>query len=46
MRTTHHASGAEPERVIREIEEIIGLDCSNILRVSAKQGIGIMVSGS
>ncbi len=32
--------GAEPERVIAEIEEIIGLDCSNILRVSAKQGIG------
>jgi len=34
--------GAEPERVIREIEDIIGLDCSNILRVSAKQGVGIM----
>jgi GTP-binding protein LepA len=33
--------GADPERVIREIEEIIGLDCSNILRVSAKQGLGI-----
>jgi len=33
--------GAEPERVIAEIEEIIGLDCSNILRVSAKMGIGI-----
>lgn len=25
--------GADPERVIREIEEIIGLDCSNILKV-------------
>jgi hypothetical protein len=23
-------AGAEPERVIREIEEIIGLDCSNM----------------
>eukprot|EP00877_Chromochloris_zofingiensis_P012540 jgi/Chrzof1/753/Cz01g27120.t1 len=33
--------GAEPERVIAEIEEIIGLDCSNILKVSAKMGIGI-----
>lgn len=33
--------GAEPERVIAEIEEIIGLDCSNILRVSAKMGLGI-----
>ncbi|WIA42476.1 hypothetical protein OEZ86_008468 [Tetradesmus obliquus] len=33
--------GAEPERVIREIEEIIGLDCSNIIRASAKMGLGI-----
>ena len=33
--------GAEPERVIEEIESIIGLDCSNILKVSAKVGIGI-----
>ncbi|GBF94915.1 elongation factor [Raphidocelis subcapitata] len=33
--------GAEPERVIEEIEAIIGLDCSNILRVSAKMGVGI-----
>lgn len=32
---------AEPERVIKEIEEIIGLDAQNALRVSAKQGIGI-----
>lgn len=37
---TPHA-GAEPERVIREIEEIIGLDCSNIIRASAKMGLGI-----
>jgi GTP-binding protein LepA len=29
---------AEPERVIREIEEIIGLDASEALRVSAKTG--------
>ncbi|KAF6260190.1 GTP-binding protein lepa [Scenedesmus sp. NREL 46B-D3] len=33
--------GAEPERVIREIEEIIGLDCSNIIQASAKMGLGI-----
>tara|TARA_R110002110_G_scaffold404606_1_gene623073 strand:- start:81445 stop:83241 length:1797 start_codon:yes stop_codon:yes gene_type:complete len=32
---------AEPERVINEIEEIIGLDCTDALRVSAKSGIGI-----
>src|SRR5471030_1049958 len=32
---------AEPERVIQEIEEIIGLDAKDALRVSAKQGIGI-----
>jgi GTP-binding protein LepA len=33
--------GAEPERVIREIEEIIGLDCSQAIRASAKEGLGI-----
>ncbi|KAK9817212.1 hypothetical protein WJX72_011149 [[Myrmecia] bisecta] len=33
--------GADPERVRREIEEVIGLDCSNAILVSAKQGIGI-----
>ncbi|MGI8500090.1 MAG: translation elongation factor 4 [Hassallia sp.] len=33
--------GAEPERVISEIEEIIGLDCSNAIQASAKEGIGI-----
>jgi elongation factor 4 len=33
--------GAEPERVRREIEEVIGLDCSNAIMASAKQGIGI-----
>lgn len=32
---------AEPERVINEIEEIIGLEAHDALRVSAKQGIGI-----
>ncbi len=30
--------GAEPERVIMEIEEAIGLDCSGILKISAKTG--------
>jgi GTP-binding protein LepA len=32
---------AEPERVINEIEEIIGLDAQNAIRVSAKTGLGI-----
>ncbi|WP_373510226.1 translation elongation factor 4 [Thiocapsa sp.] len=32
---------AEPERVIKEIEEIIGLDAEDALRVSAKTGEGI-----
>ncbi|HLB57960.1 MAG TPA: translation elongation factor 4, partial [Gammaproteobacteria bacterium] len=32
---------ADPDRVIHEIEEIIGLEAKNALRVSAKQGIGI-----
>lgn len=31
----------EPERVISEIEEIIGLDAKNAIRVSAKQGTGV-----
>lgn len=33
--------GAEPERVIEEIEEVIGLDCSNAILASAKAGQGI-----
>jgi GTP-binding protein LepA len=33
--------GAEPERIAHEIEEIVGLDCSNIIHASAKQGLGI-----
>ncbi len=32
---------AEPERVINEIEEIIGIDASEALNVSAKTGLGI-----
>ena len=32
---------AEPERVCKEIEDLIGLDTSIAARVSAKQGIGI-----
>ena len=32
---------AEPERVAREIEDLIGLDCSDALQVSAKTGVGI-----
>eukprot|EP00177_Eucheuma_denticulatum_P005054 GFKZ01009212.1.p1 GENE.GFKZ01009212.1~~GFKZ01009212.1.p1 ORF type:complete len:724 (-),score=101.44 GFKZ01009212.1:577-2565(-) len=33
--------GAEPDRVGREIEEVIGLDVSNAILASAKAGIGI-----
>lgn len=33
--------GADPERVKREIEEVIGLDCSGAIEASAKSGIGI-----
>ncbi|HIF51045.1 MAG TPA: elongation factor 4 [Thiotrichaceae bacterium] len=32
---------AEPERVINEIEEIIGIEAKDALRVSAKSGIGV-----
>jgi len=32
---------AEPERVLREIEDLIGLDCSNALSISAKTGAGV-----
>ncbi len=32
---------ADPDRVIREIEEVIGLDCSGAILASAKSGIGI-----
>ncbi len=32
---------AEPARVVHEIEDIIGLDASNALRVSAKTGEGV-----
>lgn len=34
-------ASAEPERVINEIEEIIGLNAQQALRVSAKSGAGI-----
>lgn len=33
--------GADPDLVSREIEEMIGLDCSDAIRCSAKEGIGI-----
>lgn len=32
---------ADPDRVIQEIEDIIGLEAKNAVRISAKQGIGI-----
>jgi translation elongation factor EF-4 len=34
-------TGADPERVKREVEEVVGLDCSKAILASAKQGIGI-----
>lgn len=33
--------GAEPDRVAEEIEDVVGLDCTDIIQASAKQGIGI-----
>ncbi|WP_204137808.1 translation elongation factor 4 [Halomicronema sp. CCY15110] len=33
--------GAEPDRVKQEIEDVIGLDCSEAILASAKAGIGI-----
>jgi GTP-binding protein LepA len=33
--------GAEPERVLEEIEHTIGLETNNALMISAKQGLGI-----
>ncbi len=33
---------AEPERVCQEIEEIIGLDATDAINVSAKSGIGVI----
>ncbi|MEM9807762.1 MAG: translation elongation factor 4 [Cyanobacteria bacterium P01_D01_bin.56] len=33
--------GAEPDRVKKEIEDIVGLDCSNAILASAKEGIGV-----
>ena len=32
---------ADPQRVIEEIEEIVGIDASNAIHVSAKSGLGI-----
>ncbi|NCD25392.1 MAG: elongation factor 4 [Deltaproteobacteria bacterium] len=32
---------AEPERVAEEIEEVIGLDCTDMATVSAKTGLGV-----
>ncbi|MEM9120007.1 MAG: translation elongation factor 4 [Cyanobacteria bacterium P01_F01_bin.56] len=33
--------GAEPDRIKQEIEDVIGLDCSDAILASAKAGIGI-----
>ncbi len=32
---------AEPERVAAEIEDIIGIDCTDVISVSAKTGVGV-----
>ncbi|MDP2154404.1 MAG: GTP-binding protein, partial [Sulfuricella sp.] len=32
---------AEPDRVAEEIEEVIGIDCTDIVKVSAKSGLGV-----
>jgi GTP-binding protein LepA len=32
---------AEPDRIAQEIEDIVGLDCSDIIKASAKAGIGV-----
>ncbi|CAG9462015.1 unnamed protein product [Pedinophyceae sp. YPF-701] len=32
---------ADPERVKKEVEEVVGIDCSNAILCSAKAGIGI-----
>ncbi|MGI0486830.1 translation elongation factor 4 [Pantanalinema rosaneae CENA516] len=33
--------GAEPDRVKQEIEDIVGLDCSQAIMASAKEGVGV-----
>ena len=33
--------GAEPERVSQEIEDVVGLDCSDVVKASAKTGLGV-----
>ena len=33
--------GSEPDRVAQEIEEVVGLDCTDIIQASAKIGLGV-----
>ncbi len=33
--------GAEPDRVGQEIEDVVGLDCTDIIQASAKIGLGV-----
>ena len=33
--------GAESDRVAQEIEEVVGLDCTDIIKASAKMGLGV-----
>ncbi len=34
-------NAAEPDRIKRQIEEVVGLDVSNVLEISAKTGLGV-----
>ena len=33
--------GAEPERVAEEVEEVVGIDCSDAIRAAGKSGLGV-----
>ena len=33
--------GAEPERIAQEIEDVVGLDCTDVIKASAKIGLGV-----
>jgi GTP-binding protein LepA len=38
--------GAEPDRRAREVADLLGIDADDIIRVSAKEGIGIPTCSS
>lgn len=37
-----NATGADPDRVSREIEEVVGIDCSNPIKASAKMVLSLI----